>query len=168
MRRLLGPNVALIGVGGVDSTETALEKIRAGADLVQLYTGMIYAGPTLPGRIVKDLSRFLDKEGLRSLAEIRDSRVDALGGQDALEGGLEPYPQRRIQADAAHIRKTCSAAHRPALPKAGPSDRAPRRRPANDSSIMLRMSRDQVAPMKTPSIWKASTPESAVRAAQGR
>jgi dihydroorotate dehydrogenase len=75
MRRLIGPSVALIGVGGVDSTETALEKIRAGADLVQLYTGMIYAGPTLPGRIVKDFSRFLDKEGLRSLAEIRDSRV---------------------------------------------------------------------------------------------
>ncbi len=55
--------------------ETALEKIRAGADLVQLYTGMIYAGPALPGRIVKGFSKFLDKEGLPSLAEIRDSRV---------------------------------------------------------------------------------------------
>ena len=44
MRKLLGPDVAIIGVGGVDSAETALEKIRAGADLVQLYTGMIYAG----------------------------------------------------------------------------------------------------------------------------
>ena len=33
---------------------------------------------------------------------------------------------------------------------------------------MLRMSRDQVAPMKTPSIWKASTPLTAVNAAQGR
>ena len=43
------PGVAIIGVGGVDSAETALEKIRAGADLVQLYTGMIYAGPALPG-----------------------------------------------------------------------------------------------------------------------
>jgi dihydroorotate dehydrogenase len=75
MRKLLGPDVAIIGVGGVEGTETALEKIRAGADLVQLYTGMIYAGPALPGRIVKDLSRFLDKEGLSSLAEIRDSRV---------------------------------------------------------------------------------------------
>jgi dihydroorotate dehydrogenase len=76
MRRLIGPNVAIIGVGGVDNTEAALEKIRAGADLVQLYTGMIYAGPALPGRIVKGMSKFLDKEGLRSLAEIRDSRVD--------------------------------------------------------------------------------------------
>ena len=75
MRKLLGPDVAIIGVGGVDSAETALEKIRAGADLVQLYTGMIYAGPALPGRILKGLSRFLDREGLRSLSEIRDSRV---------------------------------------------------------------------------------------------
>lgn len=75
MRRLLGPDVALIGVGGVENAETALEKVRAGADLIQLYTGMIYAGPTLPGRIVRGFSKFLDKEGLRSLSEIRDSRL---------------------------------------------------------------------------------------------
>jgi dihydroorotate dehydrogenase len=67
--------MALVGVGGVDSVETALEKIRAGADLVQLYTGMIYAGPALPGRIVKGFSKFLDKEGLSSLSQIRDSRT---------------------------------------------------------------------------------------------
>ncbi len=75
MRKLLGPKVAIVGVGGVDSVETALDKIRAGADLVQLYTGMVYAGPALPGRIVKGFSKFLDREGLRSLAEIRDSSV---------------------------------------------------------------------------------------------
>lgn len=75
MRKLVGPQVAIIGVGGVDSVETALEKIRAGADLVQLYTGMVYAGPTLPGTIVKGFSKFLGKEGIASLAEIRDSRV---------------------------------------------------------------------------------------------
>ena len=75
MRRLLGPHIAIIGVGGVDSAETALEKIRAGADLVQFYTGMIYAGPALPGQILKGLSQFLDKEGLRSLSDIRDTRL---------------------------------------------------------------------------------------------
>jgi dihydroorotate dehydrogenase len=75
MRKLLGPDVAIIGVGGIDSAETALEKIRAGADLVQLYTSMIYAGPTLPGQILKGLSQFLDKEGLQSLSDIRDSRL---------------------------------------------------------------------------------------------
>ncbi|RWB59763.1 quinone-dependent dihydroorotate dehydrogenase [Mesorhizobium sp.] len=77
MRKLLGPEMAIIGVGGVDSAETALEKTRAGADLVQLYTGMIYAGPALPGRIVAGMARFVERERLTSLRELRDSRVDA-------------------------------------------------------------------------------------------
>jgi dihydroorotate dehydrogenase len=53
----LGPDMPLIGVGGIDSAETAAEKMRAGADLVQLYTGFIYGGPMLPGRILRGLSR---------------------------------------------------------------------------------------------------------------
>ena len=73
MRKLLGPEMAIIGVGGVDSAETALEKIRAGADLVQLYTGMIYAGPALPGRIIAGMARFADLERLKSLRELRDT-----------------------------------------------------------------------------------------------
>jgi dihydroorotate dehydrogenase len=73
MRRRLGPHMPIVGVGGVDSVETALEKIRAGADLVQLYTGMIYAGPSLPGRIVGDMDRFVMSEGLKNVREIRDS-----------------------------------------------------------------------------------------------
>ncbi|RWG79586.1 quinone-dependent dihydroorotate dehydrogenase [Mesorhizobium sp.] len=73
MRKLLGPEMAIIGVGGVDSAETALEKIRAGADLVQLYTGMIYAGPALPGRIVAGMARFADRERLTSLRALRDT-----------------------------------------------------------------------------------------------
>ena len=77
MRRLLGPDVALVGVGGVDSTETAIEKIRAGADLVQLYTGMIYGGPSLPGRIVRGLADFCQREKIASIGQLRDSGVDA-------------------------------------------------------------------------------------------
>ncbi|UDL92207.1 quinone-dependent dihydroorotate dehydrogenase [Mesorhizobium sp. PAMC28654] len=76
MRKLLGPERAIIGVGGVDSTETALEKIRAGADLVQLYTSMIYAGPALPGRIVAGMAGFADKQPLKSLRELRDASLD--------------------------------------------------------------------------------------------
>jgi dihydroorotate dehydrogenase len=76
MRRLLGPEQAIIGVGGVDSAEAVLEKIRAGADLVQLYTGMIYAGPSLPARIVSGLVRYLDAQGLPGLRAIRDARLD--------------------------------------------------------------------------------------------
>lgn len=77
MRKLVGPDVALVGTGGVDSAESAIEKIRAGADLVQLYTGMIYAGPSLPGRIVAGMARHAEREGIRSIAELRDSAVDA-------------------------------------------------------------------------------------------
>jgi dihydroorotate dehydrogenase len=47
LRRKLGKETVIIGVGGIDSAESAREKISAGADLVQLYTGMIYKGPGL-------------------------------------------------------------------------------------------------------------------------
>ena len=75
MRRRLGPDMALIGVGGVDSAEKAAEKIRAGADLVQLYTGMIYAGPSLPGRIVRGLSELAKREGIASIRDLRDTAL---------------------------------------------------------------------------------------------
>jgi dihydroorotate dehydrogenase len=81
MRKLLGREKAIIGVGGVDSTETALEKIRAGADLVQLYTGMIYGGPALPGHIVRGMVRFASAEGLSSIRDIRDTRLAHWAGQ---------------------------------------------------------------------------------------
>lgn len=75
-RRLVGPDMPLIGVGGIDSAETAIAKITAGADLIQLYTGMIYQGPGIAADIVRGLSAYLDRRKLESLATIRDSRVD--------------------------------------------------------------------------------------------
>lgn len=47
LRRHLGPDVAIIGVGGISHGRHAVEKIEAGADLVQIYTGLIYKGPHL-------------------------------------------------------------------------------------------------------------------------
>ncbi|MFZ9733864.1 MAG: quinone-dependent dihydroorotate dehydrogenase [Burkholderiaceae bacterium] len=52
MRQLLGPDTALIGVGGILSAQDGLEKARAGADLVQVYTGLIYRGPALVADLV--------------------------------------------------------------------------------------------------------------------
>jgi dihydroorotate dehydrogenase len=43
----LGANFPIIGVGGIMSAEDAASKIRAGADVVQIYTGLIYQGPSL-------------------------------------------------------------------------------------------------------------------------
>jgi dihydroorotate dehydrogenase len=75
MRQRVGPDLPIIGVGGVGSPETAAEKIRAGADLVQLYSCMIYAGPGLPAEIVKGLSALCDRDGLKAIRDIRDSRL---------------------------------------------------------------------------------------------
>ena len=75
MRQKLGTEMPLIGVGGIDSAETAVEKMRAGADLIQLYTGFIYGGPLLPGQIVRDLSRICDRENLTRLSDLRDTRT---------------------------------------------------------------------------------------------
>ena len=76
MRRLVGAKLPIIGVGGVDSAETAVEKIAAGADLVQLYTGLIYGGPGLPGAILRGMSRILDREKVDRLCDLRDVRLD--------------------------------------------------------------------------------------------
>jgi dihydroorotate dehydrogenase len=47
LRALVGDKLVLVGVGGVDSTTAAQQKLAAGADLIQLYTGMVYQGPGL-------------------------------------------------------------------------------------------------------------------------
>ena len=47
----LGDQVPIIGVGGINSAQDALEKMEAGADLVQVYSGFIYEGPKLVKRI---------------------------------------------------------------------------------------------------------------------
>ena len=51
LRKKLGQDVPIIGVGGIHSAEDALEKLEAGASLVQVYTGLIYEGPTLVRKI---------------------------------------------------------------------------------------------------------------------
>ncbi len=51
LRERLPKPLVIIGVGGIDSTEAALEKLDAGADVVQVYTGLIYEGPSLIKRI---------------------------------------------------------------------------------------------------------------------
>ncbi|MBO0906490.1 quinone-dependent dihydroorotate dehydrogenase [Jiella sonneratiae] len=75
-RRAVGPDFPLIGVGGVEDTRTAIMKIEAGADLVQLYTGLVYGGPHLPARILKGMLRVLDIGDIDNIARLRDRRVD--------------------------------------------------------------------------------------------
>jgi dihydroorotate dehydrogenase len=55
LRQQLGENIPIIGVGGIQSPEDALEKLKAGATLLELYTGFIYEGPALIKQINKEL-----------------------------------------------------------------------------------------------------------------
>jgi dihydroorotate dehydrogenase len=68
-RKLVGPQMIIVGVGGIDSPETAWAKITAGADLIQLYSGLVYEGPLLVGRILKGLAKRLDERGMVSIAD---------------------------------------------------------------------------------------------------
>lgn len=65
--RSLDGAVPIIGVGGIDSAEAAYRRLRAGASLLQLYTGLVYEGPTLPARIARGLLRRLERDGLPSV-----------------------------------------------------------------------------------------------------
>ena len=61
--------IPIIGVGGVNSGKSAYEKIRAGASLLQLYTGLVYKGPSIVKNIKKELIQILKAEGLNNIRE---------------------------------------------------------------------------------------------------
>ena len=61
--------VPIIGVGGVDTGQSAFEKISFGASVVQLYTGMIYKGPTIAKEIKTQLISILSKNRIKNIRE---------------------------------------------------------------------------------------------------
>ncbi len=60
--------IQIIGVGGVDSGQAAFDKITAGANAVQLYTGMVYKGPGVVKDMKKELITILKKENLKNIS----------------------------------------------------------------------------------------------------
>jgi len=68
--KLLKGKIKIIGVGGVDSGQAAYNKFIAGADLIQLYTGMVFKGPNIAGIIKKDLKDLLLRDGVKNYTEI--------------------------------------------------------------------------------------------------
>jgi dihydroorotate dehydrogenase len=69
LRRTLGGQVALIGIGGVESADTAYAKIRAGASAVQLYSALVYGGLGLLRTIAEGLDTRLAADGFTCVAE---------------------------------------------------------------------------------------------------
>ena len=68
--KLLKGKIKIIGVGGVDSGNSAYAKFLAGADYVQLYTGMVFQGPNIVGKIKRELKELLIKDGVKNFKEI--------------------------------------------------------------------------------------------------
>jgi len=66
---LTNGRIPLIGVGGIDSAETAYAKIRAGASAVQLYSALVYQGFALVGEIARGLDALLARDGHASIAD---------------------------------------------------------------------------------------------------
>ena len=65
----LNNKVTIIGVGGINSGKSAFEKIAAGADVIQLYTGMVYRGPGIVKEIKKDLISILKNDQIKNISE---------------------------------------------------------------------------------------------------
>jgi dihydroorotate dehydrogenase len=74
--RLTEGKLPLIGVGGIDSGESALAKIEAGASLLQLYTGLVFEGPVLIGRIKQSLISAIERAGAKDLKPLIGARSD--------------------------------------------------------------------------------------------
>ena len=68
--KILKGNIKIIGVGGVDSGASAYEKFLAGANYIQLYTGMVYRGPNIVSMIKKELRELLLKDDVKNFSEI--------------------------------------------------------------------------------------------------
>ncbi len=79
---LTGGAMPLIGVGGVEDSETALAKIEAGANLVQLYTGLALKGHGIVAEILEGLSRAVEARGLNRIGELVGAQASAWAGRE--------------------------------------------------------------------------------------
>lgn len=80
LARTVGDRLVLIGVGGIFDGDDIYRKISLGAHLTQVYTGWIYGGPAMVPTALRRLAERMEREGIRSLDELRGSR-SAAGAQ---------------------------------------------------------------------------------------
>ena len=69
LRARTGGKLTLISVGGIETADDAWERIRAGATLVQAYTGFVYGGPLWPRRVNRGLARRVREAGMAHVSE---------------------------------------------------------------------------------------------------
>ncbi|CAF1558418.1 unnamed protein product, partial [Didymodactylos carnosus] len=69
--------IPLIGVGGISTAEDILERIKAGASLIQIYTSLTYSGPPIVNKLNRELAKLIRNEGFSSVAEAVGIDVDS-------------------------------------------------------------------------------------------
>lgn len=87
LRARVGTRLTLISVGGIDSADEAWARIRAGASLVQIYTGYIYGGPSLPSTIARGLAALLARDGFTRLEDAVGVDAEPLAAGGAVGQG---------------------------------------------------------------------------------
>ena len=65
----IGGKVPIVGCGGIDSAETAWNAIRNGSSLIQLYSAMVFQGPSVVKSVTKGLKSKIDNNGFTDLQE---------------------------------------------------------------------------------------------------
>src|SRR5207248_4838870 len=77
LRAVTGGRLVLISVGGIESAQDVWDRLRAGAALVQAYTGFVYGGPGWPRRINRELARRIRDAGYSSLQQVLEAGAPA-------------------------------------------------------------------------------------------
>jgi dihydroorotate dehydrogenase len=85
LRARVGARVALISVGGIEDADDAFARIRAGASLVQAYTGFIYGGPLWPRKLHRELAARVRAAGFESIQQAVGSDVPAPVAEQRIE-----------------------------------------------------------------------------------
>ena len=75
MYSLTNGQIPLIGVGGVSNGNECYEKIKAGANLVQLYTALTFQGPEIVSKIKKELINLIKTDGFKNIKEVIGKEV---------------------------------------------------------------------------------------------
>ena len=70
MRAITGDRLVLVSVGGIENAQDALARIRAGATLVQAYTGFVFGGPSWPGELNRQLAAEVRAAGVLRLQDL--------------------------------------------------------------------------------------------------
>jgi len=75
-RQRVGSNIILVGAGGIHDVSTALDKIKAGANLIQLYSALTYQGFGLADKINSGIVTYLANKGFQNIKDLQSTEVE--------------------------------------------------------------------------------------------